>query len=369
MKFSLSQADVAKLLQHPSVDTRASTVRKVAAQLDETSLTEAERELVEEILRAMVRDAEVRVRRALSDSLKDHPSAPHDVALRLANDVSEVALPMIEFSKVLTEDDLIEIVRSKPEDSQLAVARRQTVSASVADALVETQNETVVAELVGNDGADISEGTYQRVLDEFGDSETVNTPLVQRRKLPITIAERLVTLVSDSMREYLVTHHELSSDLATDLVLQSRERATVGLLSDNADDLDVAQLVAQLHANGRLTQTIVLRALCMGDASFFEISMAKLAGIPLANARVLIFDYGQLGLKSLCDKCSTTPEFFPVVRVAVDVLQELEHDGRPGDRERFRNRMIERVLTHFESGIDSDNLEYLVAKLGERAHV
>ena len=29
--------------------------------------------------------------------------------------------------------------------------------------------------------------------------------------------------------------------------------------------------------------------------------------------------------------------------------------------------MIGRVLTQFETGFDSDNLEYLVAKMGERA--
>ena len=61
-------------------------------------------------------------------------------------------------------------------------------------------------------------------------------------------------------------------------------------------------------------------------------------------------------------------ELFPVARVAIDVVQELEYNGLLEDRERFRNRMIERVLTQFETGFDSDNLEYLMAKLGVRAH-
>jgi uncharacterized protein (DUF2336 family) len=364
----LSQADVARLLKDPSADTRADTARKIAAQLDDRDLTEVQRRLVEDVVRAMVRDAEVRVRKALSDSLKDNPAVPRDVALRLATDEVAVAAPIIEYSEVLTDGDLLDIVRTKAEDFQLAVARRKNVSPSVAEALVETDNETVVAELVGNEGADIGEAIFQKVLDQYGESERINAPMAGRRSLPITVAERLVTLVSDTLRDHLMTHHELSTDLATDLVLQSRERATVGLLSNGASKLDIDELVAQLHANGRLTPSIVLRALCTGDIIFFEESMARLVGISVANVRILIYDEGSLGLRSLCDKSDLPPELFPVARVAIDVVQELEYDGQPGDRERFRDRMIERVLTQFETGFDGDNLEYLVAKLGQRAH-
>lgn len=368
MTTQLSQADVAKLLEDPSADTRVDTARKIAAQLDDKDLTETQRLLVEDVVRAMVRDAEVRVRKALSETLKDNPGVPRDVALRLAKDQVDVAAPIIEYSEVLTDSDLLDIVQTKPEDFQLAVARRKSVSSTIAEALVETDNESVVAELVGNDGAEIGEATFQKVLDQYGDSERINAPMAGRRTLPITVAERLVTLVSDTLRNHLMTHHELSADLATDLVLQSRERATVGLISNGASKLDIDELVAQLHANDRLTPSIVLRALCTGDIIFFEESLARLAGIPVSSARVLIHDGGVLGLRSLCDRSGLPSELFSVARVAIDVVQELEYDGQPGDRERFRDRMIERVLTQFETGFDGANLEYLVAKLGHRAH-
>jgi hypothetical protein len=38
-------------------------------------------------------------------------------------------------------------------------------------------------------------------------------------------------------------------------------------------------------------------------------------------------------------------------------------DGRPGDRERFVARTIERVLTRFEQGFEGENADYLIAKL------
>ncbi len=128
------------------------------------------------------------------------------------------------------------------------------------------------------------------------------------------------------------------------------------------------EAVRAVHANGRLTPSIVLRALCTGDIIFFEESLARLAGIPVTSARILIHDGGSLGLQSLCDKSGLPSALFSVARVAIDVVQEVEYDGQPGDRERFRDRMIQRVLTQFETGFDGANLEYLVAKLGQRAH-
>lgn len=77
------------------------------------------------------------------------------------------------------------------EQAQLAVARRKTVSASVSDALADTHSENVVAELAANDGAVIREGTFQKVLDEFGDNERIHAPMVNRKRLPIPVAERL----------------------------------------------------------------------------------------------------------------------------------------------------------------------------------
>jgi len=290
MKHTLNQEDVSRLLLDPSATVRAETAGKIATQFERGEFTAEEREVAEQIFRTMVKDAEVRVREALSKNLKECDELPHDVALILARDVDQVARPMLEFSQVLTDEDLIEIVRTQSAAKQEAIARRPAVSERVVDALVSTDHEPVVAALVANEGAELSEISLQRVLDRFPDSDAVKEPMTHRRALPITVAERLVSLVSDALKEYLVAHHELSDSLASDLVLQSRERATVGLLSEDSDARDVADLVSQLKANGRLTPTIVLRALCMGDIAFFEASMAILANIPVANTRLLVHD-------------------------------------------------------------------------------
>ena len=298
----LTIADVTHLLEDPSPQARAATAGKIAQQFTRGDLSARERKITEDIFRILLRDVEIKVRSALAEHVKDAKMLPRDVAVTLARDVDVVAVPVLEHSAVLTDDDLIDIVRAFGATKQRAIARRKVVSHSVAAALVDTGDEDVVGDLLANAGADISEKALQKVLDTLGDRERLHAPLVARPRLPLRVAERLVTLVASHLQEQLVMHHELSPSTASDIIMASRERAIIGLMSPDVSITDVVDLVRQLSRSGRLTPSIILRALCSGDTRFFEASMAVLSGVPLANAQALIYDAGRLGLKGIFDK-------------------------------------------------------------------
>ncbi len=360
----LTQQDVARLLADPSPNSRTDLAAKLAQQFDSPELSQAEHKLAEDIIRLMVNDTVLRVRQTLAENLKSSPSLPRDVALSLARDVEAVAIPLLSVSTVLTPADLVEIVRSGTEAKSTAIAQRPTVPAVVADALIESGSERAVAALVANEGAELGERSLGRVIDRFGASEAVQDPLVHRSKLPITIAERLVAVVSERLRQHLVAHHELPAKVASELILQSRERATVALFTGESDEGALDRLVGQLARTGRLTPSLLLRSLCTGDIAFFEMAMSRMANVPLTNARLLIHDAGRLGLKSLYDKAKLPPALLPACRIAIDVLKETPYDGEPGDRERHRRRVIERILTQYED-LAPEDLEFLLAKLGD----
>lgn len=363
----LTESDVSKLLADPSAETRAETAAKLARQFDSGALSSAERTMAEQIFRIMVKDAEVRVREALALNLKENPSVPHDIAVTLAKDVDQVALPVLQFSEILSDDDLVQIVKSQDPGKQKAIAARAHVSATVADAIVDTADKDAVVTLVSNQGADISEKSLERVIDKFGEDAAIQEPMVRRSVLPVTIVERLVHRVSENLKQHLLTHHEMPPSMAADLILQTRERATINLSSSSSED-DVERLVDQLYNNGRLTPSIILRALCMGDLKFFEYAMARRAAIPVINARMLIHDSGAFGLDGLYGKTGMPKSFYPAVKAAIAVAREMSFDGEPGDRERYARRMLERVLTQYgDLGVEfeNDDLEYLLAKMND----
>ena len=363
MASSLSQADVARLLAEPSASVRAEVATKLAGELDSPLLTEAELAIAHDIVRAMAKDVELAVRRTLSSSLRSAVRLPHDVAVRLANDVEAVALPILANLPVLTQDDLIEIVQHGSTGKLSAIAGRKDVSEPLADALVTTADEAVVATLMGNLAAQIAEASLNKAVDRFPDSDMVKTGMVHRANLPVTIAERLVAIVSEKLQIHLLSHHELPASVATDVILQSRERAILHI-SLGSSEQDLERLLRQMHRYQRLTPFLVLRALCLGDITFFEVAMAVMAKVPVSNARILIHDAGPNGLSSLYQRSGMPARLLPAVRVAVDVVAGTEFDGGERDRERYRSRVITRILTQFED-LPQDDLDYLLDKLGD----
>ena len=363
----LTKEDVSKLLSDPSVETRADMAAKVAGDFDANALSENERRLAEEIFHVMVKDAEVRVREALALNLKENAGVPHDVALSLAKDVETVALPMLQFSEVLTDEDLIQIVASQSPAKQVAIAKRAQVSEGVSEALVDAGNEEAVTSLVANVGAAISEKSLQKVVDDLGEREAIQDAMVHRPSLPVAVSERLVTVVSEKFLGELIKRRDLPEDVVTDMILQARERAVISLSTDS-DEADVGTLVRQLNENGRLTASIMLRGLCMGDLTFFEAALAERAGVSLTNARQLIHDSGSLGLRTICRQANIPVQQLIAVRAAIDVSEEMEYDGREHDRERYSRRMIERIMTQYDDlGVEfeSSDLNYLLTKMSE----
>jgi uncharacterized protein (DUF2336 family) len=361
---ALSVADVARLVQERSTDARTATAAKVAQVFNAGAISDSERAIAHEIVAIMVRDVEVRVRKALSENLKDNPELPRDLALQLAKDVAEVAMPLLESSRVLTDGDLIDIVHSQSNQHRLAIAKRAAVSETVSHALTERGDEKVVATLLDNPGARVAEKSMLKAINRFGPSELVNAALVRRDKLPLAVTERLVALASEKLLEQLMQRHDLPAGTAADLVLQARERAVIGLLGEGPSKSDVNELIAELKRSGRLTPSLILRALSTGDLDFFETAIAALADVPVTNAFKLIHDPGKRGLQAIYEKAAMPEKFFPMVRAAVDVAAELQYDGGPADRARYVERMLARVLTQFEGAIDSEELDWMIGRLG-----
>lgn len=296
----LSQLDVEQLSGDISPDNRAAIAAKLAIEFDGQKLGEAERRLAEDIFRTLVQDAEVRVREALSLHLKSSPDIPQDVALALAKDVDSVAVPILQYCEVLSDQDLIGIIGGGSADKQTAVAQRPTVSGAVAGALIGTGNETAVARLVVNQGAELDDAALNRVMTDYARSETVSTQLATRPNLPPAVSAHMVGLITRQIQSYLVQRRAAPANLVKTLIQEARDQATLSLLRDGCTtNQELEALIDQLHRTARLSPSLAVQALSEGDLAFFEVATARLAKIPVENVRKLIHDQGNLGIESL----------------------------------------------------------------------
>ena len=136
-RAALTLGDIQSLMRGATADERAAAAHKLCRRIDEIILTDEERQVAHEILRVMAADAAELVRRALAVTLKASPMVPRDVALQLARDVESVATPLLSFSPVFTDEDLIEIIRFAGPVRQIAIATRVSLPEAVTTALVE----------------------------------------------------------------------------------------------------------------------------------------------------------------------------------------------------------------------------------------
>ncbi|HEY3950394.1 DUF2336 domain-containing protein [Phenylobacterium sp.] len=361
---ALTQEDIRTLVRGPTPDLRAAAAYKLCRAIDGAPLSAQDRETAAEILRVMATDAAELVRRALAVTLKASPLVPRDVALRLARDVETVSLPMLNWSPVFTDADLVDIIRLGGPVRQLAIARRPRLSTIVTDAMTEHGGERAVAAACANDNADFSESALQEVMARFEQHEKVLAAVAYRNTLPLAVGEKLVTLVSDQLRDHLIAHHNISPQLALTVAAGAAERATMDLVDEAGRTADVKAFCAHLADEGRLSASLLLRALAQGHMTVFEWGVAELAQVPHHRTWLMIHDAGPLGLRAIYERAGLPARLFPAFRAAVDTHHAMEFDGGARDLERFQERMLQRFLTQPQTAARED-VDYLLDKMDQ----
>lgn len=324
----ISQQDVKALYDDSSPQRRSVLAMKIGHEIQDGSLSESEQDLAIAICQKLAEDVETTVRQSLSQALKKATEIPHDLALKLAQDVLDVSLPILEFNTLLSDHELMEIVEQGESERQLAISKRAHMSPALSHSLCSHGDEAVVDSVLQNDGAEIADNTYDLVLDRFEQSQAIHASLATRQQLPPHVLDRLVDVISDQLKAHLLTHQNLSPLLTERVILESREDAKRRLLRNPLSKRDAEKLVITLDNKGKLTPELIFRALEVGDRPFFEFAMARRVGIDVQAARTLIKDPGEKGFAALYKKAKLPARDFTAINYLVDV-EYRTHSHRP----------------------------------------
>lgn len=228
------------LANDASEHVRHGLAAKVARLLPDMPEDEAgkARELAIQTLELLAQDELARIRAELSEALKSATNVPHHLIKQLARDVELiVSAPVLQFSPLLTDDDLREIVASSAQSGALtAIARRIGLSAGVSDVIAATRDVSAVSALLANDSAQIREETLDLILDAAPSVESWHEPLVQRPNLPGGAAKRIAGFVATSLLNLLASRKDLPADALAEVRQVMEKRLDVKLEEDEAED-------------------------------------------------------------------------------------------------------------------------------------
>lgn len=187
------------------------------------------RSITLEVLDRLSRDRVSLVRAAIAEGLKELPNADPALVKRLARDLEIiVAAPILEYSPILGEEDLLDIIRSSPIEGALAaISRRSYVDAAVTDAIVASGEPQAITHLLYNANAQLQEHTLDALIARAEDRPEWHQPLIHRPELVDYGVSRLAEILADHLLQRLLERTDLPAQAGKEIsaVVNARLRA------------------------------------------------------------------------------------------------------------------------------------------------
>ncbi len=267
------------LARDHSRKSRSDLARAIVRMFDrpELFLSVSGRTLVYDLLRLLVTEIESAVRREIAAAIHIQHDAPRSLVRVLANDDIDVAFPVLSQSKTLTDEDLIEIVRSRTIEHHLAIVDRPSLGASVSEALVETGNEEVVGALLRNKSAAVSPKTMEHLVDLTREVVSYRGPILNREELSSAQALRMFFWVSTALCDRIMEKFSFDRSVVDKMVTQLVRNEIRRVAENKRSSEDIAtELKILMRREGRLSADMLIFVLREGEIPMFVTMFGKM---------------------------------------------------------------------------------------------
>ncbi len=242
---------------------------------------------VHDILSLLAADATIRVRAAIASVIKEMDCAPHALVLQLAQDkAASVSEPMIHFSPLLSDADLLSLVTSPAGTHTItAIARRPRLSAFIADAIAESHDNRAIASLLEKNGDAIGEATLDALIAKAAAQKSWHALMVRRPQLSPRAATALSEMISASLLAELSQRMDLPAELTSELETRLRRalEADRSATSPSAEPAplpnDTAQLVEEMANEGKINEPTLIATARRGEVRLCTAVLAHAAKV------------------------------------------------------------------------------------------
>lgn len=253
-------------------------------------------------------DEVLKIRRALTETLKDHAHTPPAVAYQLAKDLERtVSEPILRFCTALGDDALVDILQNHPAPwAAEAVAQRSKISALVSKAIIGTGNRKAGKYLLENKEAEISPQLLEDIVARAREYPEWHKPIATRAELPPLMAAKLAAYAEQSVRKLLAERTDLDKTTINQItiIMQRRveyqsEQKKRTKKTDAAMD-DAAKRAKNFYDNGELTEELLADALALQDTPFVVEGLSLMTG---ARKDTIQNVFEAKAAKSICAIC------------------------------------------------------------------
>jgi len=273
-------------------------------------VSEAERDKIQaltyEALMILSRDQAIKVRQILSETLKDVDGVPCDVIRQLACDMELVVSgPVLQFSPVLSDEDLLEIISSSThaKGALNAISKRADVSEAVSDAVISTNERSAIADLLGNKSAQIREEALDLLAERAHDIVEWHVPLVKRPQLSSNAAKRMAHYLADNLLKSLEKREDLDDDVILIIKQEVKKRiecdSSATAIEADEDIIDPIDEVRQLHEEEKLDEEKLIDWIDESQWQYVIAALSVLSKMRRVKVKKIISSQSAKGMMAL----------------------------------------------------------------------
>jgi uncharacterized protein (DUF2336 family) len=284
-------SDLIELAKETSSEKRRELLREVTDLFfTRHAPTEPELRQFDSVLTQLSTDMEEAVRAELSGRIAQAEHAPRRLVFNLANDEAiSVAAPVLSNSGALSDEELLEVVKTRGQDHLRAVSRRKVVPEAVSDVIVERGDDQTLNVLLRNDGARLSREASEAAVERATRNPELHEAVIERKNLPPDLLNEMYFVAEARLRQRILEQNaKLDPAVLEQALAAGRKRVA---LQDGAlpPDYDQAEsYIAELRAAGELSPKMLARFLRSGGMTMFLVALAQLAEIDFHTARTIV---------------------------------------------------------------------------------
>ncbi len=346
------------VIENGTAEQRLALAGQLARLLASGETDSRERSQVVPVVLKLAVDPAANVRRRLASGLAELADLDADILFSIISDEDDIALPFLAVTPALNHWHMLAVLRVGDGPRHIIIARRPDISKEALAYMVKSSTfETCIA-LFDNPAVRLSDRQYHALYLRFGQSHEMVERLLSQSDLPLEIRVTQAKRASHRMHQLMAERGWIPANDASELVADAEETAILRILVE-ASDAELVRVVGFLVAKAMLTPSIILRAACLGEMHVVERALAHLGGIPVAKARDQMAGRGLSGLRGLHGKSGLPQSCYGILQAACDVADDEREEGIALDAEGFGRRLIEALMTRYESMPLKDRAKHL----------
>jgi uncharacterized protein (DUF2336 family) len=269
----------------------------------------------------------------LAERFADAEDAPVGLMRDLANHAFEVAAPVIQRSKALDEQTLLQIVNYKSQQHIKAVAQREEVSEALSDAIVKFGDDHALDALMRNEGAEVSRTSMEAAVDRARRNTVLHESVVMRRDLPLDLLNEMYFTVETRLRDQIMQRNASVDPAALDAALaKARERLkrTVGDMT--AEAKNAVAFIQSKKTAGELNARLLVSLYREAKQLHFLYGLAEITNVDHETVADMLERQDVDALAMLCRAANVERPLFVTLAVLTcggeDAMNRAEEFGR-----------------------------------------